>query len=64
MNDIEKEFAVHEAICAKRYEAIEEKLEAGKARMHKIEIQLYIVIAAILFGPGVAADIVKKLLGL
>ena len=64
MNDLEKDFAVHEAICAKRYEAIEDKLEAGKHRMHKIEIQLYIVIAAILFGPGVAADIVKKLLGL
>jgi hypothetical protein len=25
---------------------------------------LYIVIAAVLFGPGVAADFVKKLLGL
>jgi hypothetical protein len=64
MSDLEKDFAVHEAICAKRYEAIEDKLESGKARMQKIEIQLYIVIAAILFGPGVAADLVKKLLGL
>lgn len=59
-----KDFAVHEAICAQRYQAIEAKLEAGKHRMKMIEIQLYIVIAAILFGPGVAADIVKKLLGL
>jgi hypothetical protein len=32
--------------------------------MEGIQTQLYIVIAAILFGPGVAADIVKKLLGL
>lgn len=61
---IEKEFAVHQAICDERYKSIEEKLESGKGRMQKIEIQLYIVIAAILFGPGVAADIVKKLLGL
>ena len=61
---IEKEFAVHQAICDQRYKSIEEKLESGKGRMQKIEIQLYIVIAAILFGPGVAADLVKKLLGL
>jgi hypothetical protein len=47
-----------------RYKSIEDKLESGKGRMQKIEIQLYIVIAAILFGPGVAADLVKKLLGL
>jgi hypothetical protein len=61
---IEKEFAVHQAICDQRYKTIDEKLESGKGRMQKIEIQLYIIIAAILFGPGVAADLVKKLLGL
>ena len=61
---IEKEFAVHQTICEQRYKSIEDKLESGKGRMQKIEIQLYIVIAAILFGPGVAADLVKKLLGL
>jgi hypothetical protein len=61
---IEKEFAVHQAICDQRYKTIDEKLDSGKGRMQKIEIQLYIVIAAILFGPGVAADLVKKLLGL
>jgi Sec-independent protein translocase protein TatA len=32
--------------------------------MRNIEWLLYIVIAAVLFGPGVAADFVKKLLGL
>ena len=63
-DSIEKEFAVHQAICDQRYKTIDEKLESGKKRMQKIEIQLYIVIAAILFGPGVAADLVKKLLGL
>ena len=61
---IEKEVAVHQAICEQRYKSIEDKLESGKGRMQKIEIQLYIVIAAILFGPGVAADLVKKILGL
>jgi predicted nucleic acid-binding Zn ribbon protein len=64
MSDIETEFAVHQAVCDQRYKSIEEKLESGKQRMQNIQVQLYIVIAAILFGPGVAADIVKKLLGL
>jgi hypothetical protein len=64
MSEIEREFAVHQAICDQRYKTIEDKLESGKQRMKMIEIQLYIIIAAILFGPGVAADIVKKLLGI
>ena len=64
MSEVEREFAVHQAICDQRYKTIEDKLESGKQRRKMIEIQLYIVIAAILFGPGVAADIVKKLLGI
>ena len=64
MSEVEREFAVHQAICDQRYKTIEDKLESGKQRMKLIEIQLYIVIAAMLFGPGVAADIVKKLLGI
>jgi len=61
---LETDFYAHQASCDERYKNIEDKLESGKQRMKMIEIQLYIVIAAILFGPGVAADIVKKLLGL
>jgi hypothetical protein len=64
VDNVEKEFAIHQAICDQRYKAIEDKLESGKRRMENIQTQLYIVIAAILFGPGVAADIVKKMLGL
>jgi hypothetical protein len=64
VSEVEKDFAVHQAICDERYKSIEDKLESGKKRMEGIQTQLYIVIAAILFGPGVAADIVKKLLGL
>jgi hypothetical protein len=64
MNELEKEFAVHEAICAQRYEAIESKLEAGDKRMTKIEYLIYVVMACVLFGPGVAAEFVKKMLGL
>jgi hypothetical protein len=64
MNDLEKEFAVHEAICAQRYEAIQVALKDGDKRMTKIEYLLYAVIVAVLFGPGVAAEFVKKILGL
>jgi len=64
MNDLEKEFAVHEAICAERYRMIQERLDNGKERMQRIEYILYIVIVAVLFGPGVAGEFVKKLLGI
>ena len=60
----ETRLAVHEAVCAQRYEAIEKRLEDGARRMRNIEYLLYIIIGAVLLGPGVAADFVKKLLGL
>jgi len=64
MDDLEKEFAVHEAICAQRYDAIQKSLADGDKRMTKIEYLLYAVMICVLFGPGVAADLVKKVLGL
>ena len=64
MNELEKEFAVHEAICAERYRMIQERLDNGKDRMQRMEYILYIVIVAVLFGPGVAGEFVKKLLGI
>lgn len=63
-NSVETQFAVHEAICAQRYEAIEKRLEDGSKRMRNIEYLLYITIAAVLLGPGVAALFLKKLLGI
>lgn len=63
-NSVETQFAVHEAICAQRYEAIEKRLEDGSKRMRNIEYLLYITIAAVLLGPGVAALFLKNLLGL
>jgi hypothetical protein len=63
MEDLEKEFAVHEAICAQRYDAIQKSLADGDKRMTKIEYLLYGLILAVLFGPGVAAEFVKKLIG-
>ena len=61
---IETKLAVHEAICSERYGKISDSLSAGDKRMTKIEYLLYAVIAAVLFGPGVAAEFVKKMFGL
>jgi hypothetical protein len=62
--NIETKFSVHEAVCAQRYEQIEKRLKDGSTRMRHIEILLYITIAAVLLGPGVAAMFVKKLFGI
>jgi hypothetical protein len=55
---------VHEAICAERYSRIDGQLTSGDKRMAKIEYLLYAVMAAVLLGPGVAAEFVKKIFGL
>ena len=62
--ELEIEFAVHEAVCKQRYEAIQKSLSDGDKRMTKIEYLLYAVMICVLFGPGVAAELVKKVLGL
>jgi hypothetical protein len=64
MDNVETKLAVHEAICAERYNHISSTLSSGDKRMTKIEYLLYGVIAAVLFGPGVAAEFVKKMFGL
>jgi hypothetical protein len=56
--------AVHEALCSERYKRIDESLSVGDKRMAKIEYLIYAVMLCVLLGPGVAADFVKKLLGL
>lgn len=61
---IDTRLSVHEAVCAQRYEAIEKQLDDGSKRMNKIEYLIYITIAAVLLGPGVAAEFVRKLLGI
>lgn len=63
-DDLDKRLSVHEAICAQRYEQIEKRLGDGSRRMKHIEWLLYITIAAVLLGPGVAAMFVKKILGI
>ena len=62
--DIDKRLSVHEAICLERYNNIDKSLRDGDKRMTKIEYLLYGVILCVLFGPGVAAEFVKKILGI
>jgi len=64
LSDIEKDFAVHEAVCSERYRVISDRLDSGRDKMQRIEYILYAVIIAVLFGPGVAAEFVKKLIGI
>jgi hypothetical protein len=63
-SETDKRLSVHEAICAQRHESIQKRFDDGSKRMARIEYILYVVIAAVLFGPGVAADFVKKFVGL
>jgi len=63
-NSVDTRLSVHEAVCAERYERIEKRFDEGSKRMSRIEYLLYITIAAVLLGPGVAAMFVKKLLGI
>jgi hypothetical protein len=62
--ETDKRLSVHEAICQQRYESIQARFDDGSKRMTKIEYLLYILIAVVLLGPGVAAEFVKKLLGI
>lgn len=62
--DTDTRLAVHEAVCAERYAAIEKSFASGSQRMTRIEYLLYVVIAAVLLGPGFAGELVKKILGL
>jgi hypothetical protein len=62
--ETDKRLSIHEAICAQRYEGIQARFDDGSKRMTKIEYLLYAVIVLVLLGPGVAADFVKKFIGL
>jgi hypothetical protein len=63
-DEVDKRLAVHEAVCLERYNSIDRSLRDGDKRMTKIEYLLYAVMICVLFGPGVASEFVKKLLGL
>ena len=64
VTETEAKLLAHEQICTERYNSIDRSLRDGDKRMTKIEYLLYAVIVAVLFGPGVAGEFVKKLLGI
>jgi hypothetical protein len=64
LDTTETKLAVHEAICTERYNSIDRSLRNGDKRMSKIEYLLYGVIVCVLFGPGVAGELIKKVLGI
>ena len=63
-DDTATKIDVHVAVCSERYAAIERSFTDGDKRMNRIEYLLYAVIVCVLFGPGVAGELVKKILGL
>lgn len=63
VNDNDKRFSVHEAVCAERYEGIQSALNSGEKRMQKIEYILYGIAGVMLLGPGFAAEFFRKLIG-
>jgi hypothetical protein len=63
-SETDKRLSVHEAVCASRYEGIQARFDEGSKRMTKIEYLLYVLILAVLLGPGVAADVAKRILGM
>jgi len=60
----EAKLQTHEAVCAQRYQTITESLSNGEKRMTKIEYYIWAVLAAVLLGPGAAAEFFKRLIGL
>jgi hypothetical protein len=64
VTETDARLSTHEQICAERYEGIQARFDDGSKRMTKIEYLLYALIAAVLLGPGVAAEFIKKLIGL
>ena len=62
VNDTDKRLSVHEAICAQRYEGIQDSFAKGIQRMQKIEYMLYFVIFSVLFGKEFVIDLIKHYL--
>jgi len=59
VHDTDKRLSIHEAICAQRYEGIQEAFSKGTERMQRIEYILYAIIFTILFGKDFIIDLIK-----
>ena len=63
-DDTDTRLSVHEAVCAERYKGIQNRFDEGSKRMQKIEYLLYALMALVMLGPGVAAELFKKMFGI
>lgn len=57
--EIDKRISVHEAICAERYQRIEESFDRGSKRMARIEYMLYALIVFTFFGKDNFMELVQ-----
>jgi hypothetical protein len=60
--ETDKRLSVHEAVCAERYEGIQDAFTKGTKRMERIEYLLYAVIVSVFFGKDFLMDVVKGLI--
>ena len=60
--DNDKRLSVHEAVCAERYEGIQDAFKKGSKRMERIEYLLYAVIVSVFFGKDFLMDVIKGLI--
>ena len=60
--DNDKRLSVHEAVCAERYEGIQNAFTKGSKRMERIEYLLYAIIVSVFFGKDFLMDIIKGLI--
>jgi hypothetical protein len=60
--ETDKRLSVHEAVCAERYEGIQDAFKKGSKRMERIEYLLYAVIVSVFFGKDFLMDVVKGLI--
>ena len=59
--ETDKKLAVHEAVCAQRYEGIQKRFDDGSKRMQRIEYILYLIAAMTFLGSDHTVDLLKHL---
>jgi hypothetical protein len=59
--ETDKKLAVHEAVCAQRYESIQKRFDDGSKRMQRIEYILYLIAGMTLLGSNQGAELLMKL---
>jgi hypothetical protein len=59
--ETDKKLAVHEAVCAQRYEGIQKRFDDGSKRMQRIEYILYLIAGMTLLGSDQGAELLMKL---